>query len=580
MGDKPRIPVVVQLGGSDVKPEISLYFTQTPLQLERTHVRIETEEVEEFHARRGKPRKTAPRGNGAFEWREGVKSLAILLLRYAAWGLRNCEGPAPVLEGDRESVAGSLDNVIQGSGNAPEWLKEMFGWTADDIPHIWPWVLKHNSGQSLKHLPISISFDPDAVPPENIDVFVDGQLTDNASTLDTMATRIEKNFHELDSREQVVATGWRAGGIKDVGSPQVEPARPSASPIHPSAPHIALLPPAPDLVIGREDDVRDLKDRLGVTHRGPSEQEVSSLVVMYGWPGVGKSTLVSALAQDPEVADFFLDGVLWASLGQDPNLLSELLNWGRALNDNEMLGAVTVKEGSARLANVLRKKRALLIVDDVWTTEHAVPFRVGGPQCALLITTRLPSIAKSLATAAHCAYALPVLTDDASLVLLAHLAPTVVADRPEQCRELVRELEGLPLALQVAGRLLNAESSMRWGIDSLLSELRQEATLLASAAPPDCTDLVSQTIPTVAALLRKSTDRLDSRMRDCFAMLGPFVSKPATFDLDAVAAIWEVEDPKPILRQLVNHGLLEPVGDSRFRMHALLVSHAKSLLFG
>jgi hypothetical protein len=41
--------------------------------------------------------------------------------------------------------------------------------------------------------------------------------------------------------------------------------------------------------------------------------------------------------------------------------------------------------------------------------------------------------------------------------------------------------------------------------------------------------------------------------------------------------MWEVDDPKPIARELRNRGLLEPVGE-RFQMHALLVLHAKTLL--
>jgi hypothetical protein len=44
-------------------------------------------------------------------------------------------------------------------------------------------------------------------------------------------------------------------------------------------------------------------------------------------------------------------------------------------------------------------------------------------------------------------------------------------------------------------------------------------------------------------------------------------------------AVWQVEDPKPTVRILVDRGLLEPITEiGRFQMHALLVMHAKTLL--
>ena len=71
---------------------------------------------------------------------------------------------------------------------------------------------------------------------------------------------------------------------------------------------------------------------------------------------------------------------------------------------------------------------------------------------------------------------------------------------------------------------------------------------------------------------------LDERTRKCFAALGPFASKPATFDVDAMAFVWGIDNPKPIIRELVARGLLEPVSDGNYQMHALLVAHARNIL--
>jgi hypothetical protein len=88
----------------------------------------------------------------------------------------------------------------------------------------------------------------------------------------------------------------------------------------------------------------------------------------------------------------------------------------------------------------------------------------------------------------------------------------------------------------------------------------------------------ADTTLTVATLLKRSTDLLDAETRLRFAYLGLFVPKPATFDLAAMAAAWDVADARPTARMLVNRGLLEPVGGGRFQVHALLVLHARSLL--
>jgi hypothetical protein len=300
--------------------------------------------------------------------------------------------------------------------------------------------------------------------------------------------------------------------------------------------------------------------------------------VIQGWPGVGKSTLVAALAHDPEVVEHFADGILWVSLGEIPSLLSELDAWASALGLSEPGRERPIEQLTAQLIAALRDRRMLLIVDDVWRAEHLNPFKIGGPQCALVCTSRLNEVAQALAPTAADMYRLAVLTDVAALELLRRLTPETVASYPEAARALVRDLEGLPLAIQVAGRLLHSEAGLGWGVGELLEELRAGTSLLQAQVPGDMLPLSAATTPTVAALLRRSTDALDAQTRRQFACLGLFVPKPASFDLGALAVVWDVADPRPIARVLVNRGLLEPVGGGRFQLHALLVLHARTLL--
>jgi hypothetical protein len=333
-------------------------------------------------------------------------------------------------------------------------------------------------------------------------------------------------------------------------------------------------PPFPTLLIGREDDLRNLKLRLGIGEAAVGSIQV--LTAMRGWPGVGKTTLAAALAHDQEIQDRFPDGVLWASLGQNPNVFAELLAWGRALNI-QIGDAQTIAEASSRLTAQLHTRRLLLIVDDVWKAEHVAPFRVGGRECALLATTRLPEVARSIAVP-DAVYVLDVLTPAKALELLRTIAPVVVEANPQASRELVADLEGLPLAIQVAGRLLNVEASYGFEIADLLDDIRAGARLIEAQAPADRTEVSRETTPTVAALLKKSTDLLTPHMLDCFVGLAAFAPKPATFDAAALKSMWQTAHPQPMIRALVDRGLLEPFGDQRYWMHALLVAHARSFL--
>ncbi len=339
-----------------------------------------------------------------------------------------------------------------------------------------------------------------------------------------------------------------------------------------TTPAYGVLPPLPSLVVGREQVLQDLKERAGIGG------ELRPATVMQGWPGVGKSTIVAALAHDPAIAQAFPDGVLWTSLGEAPNLLAELMVWAEALHLTSPGQVPQMETIAAQLTAVLRDKRMLLIIDDIWQVEHSTPFRVGGHGCTLVMTSRLNDVAQALAPTSYDLYRLPVLTDEPALELLGILSPETVAEHPGEARTLVRDLEGLPLAIQVAGRLLQQEARLGWGVGELLTELREGAGLLTAQAPGDMLSGGSDATPTVAALLKRSTDALEPEMRERFAYLGLFAPKPATFDLQALAVAWDLSDPRPSVRILVNRGLLEPVSGGRFQLHALLALHARSLL--
>lgn len=339
------------------------------------------------------------------------------------------------------------------------------------------------------------------------------------------------------------------------------------------SPPPGIVPPFPHLVfVGRDTAVSEVKKKLGVIAENPALPQI----IVRGLPGVGKTTLVSVLARDLDIARAYPDGILWTSLEQKPGIVSIMASWGRFLGRQDLLAIPSPDDVALQIAALLHNKRMLLIVDDVWDVGHGASFqKTQAKNCGLLFTTRLDKVAEGLAQTDDEIYALPVLTEEDSLKLMRILAPRVVGEYEDKCRELINDLERLPLAIQVAARLLRREIKKGWGIEDLIEEIKEGAKILEAEAPSDRAE--NGEIPTVQALLRKSTDMLSEEMREYFASLGAFPAKPATFDEQAIAFVLDVKNAKPIISELIDYGLLEIDENRRYQMHALLRAHARSL---
>ncbi len=331
-------------------------------------------------------------------------------------------------------------------------------------------------------------------------------------------------------------------------------------------------PPSPPLrFVGRTRDIANIKEHLSDTAKA------APAVVVDGWPGVGKTSLSSMIGHIPDLAQHYPDGILWASLGVNPSLYGSLAAWQGALQTAELVTAPSLSVLSQRLRSRIGSRRFLLIIDDVWHVADVGPILAArGHSTGVLMTTRKPEVVQALVNEGVTRYRLAPLDSDDGLSLFRSLAPEVVARDETLCRDLVEELERLPLALHVAGRLLRTEHELGWGIENLIQEIRSGAAIIAAEAPSDRAE--EGVLPTVSALLARSTDFLDQELRSRFALLSLFTARPATFDLGAMEALWKVQDGRPFIRKLVDHGLLEPVLGGRFQMHSLLSAHARSLL--
>ncbi|HEV7669467.1 MAG TPA: NB-ARC domain-containing protein [Thermoanaerobaculia bacterium] len=342
--------------------------------------------------------------------------------------------------------------------------------------------------------------------------------------------------------------------------------------------YLSTAPRPPELFVGRAADLARVKEMLGVGRRPSGSAPLATIRAVRGLGGIGKSSLAAVLAADSEVQTRYPDGLLWLPLGSRPDLLGRIAELGLELGDDALLASATPREAFARLRKWLAPRRVLLVLDDIVAAAHVEPFRqVCPPEGGLLLTTREPAIVHRLAIGPEADHPLAELDDHYGLEILRALSPGAVEGDEEAARDLVRSLGGLPLALCVAGGLLRREQESGLDAGDLLRAIRDPARLLDEAAPANRIDPELLAVPTVRELFARCTDRLAPDLRACFAKLGEVASKPASFGLDLLRGLWGVEDARPIVRELVGRGLLEPGRAGFFQIHPLLAAHARSI---
>jgi hypothetical protein len=232
-------------------------------------------------------------------------------------------------------------------------------------------------------------------------------------------------------------------------------------------------PPLPRPYIDRPEIRAEVKAKL----LAEEETTPGTLVVsaIYGLGGIGKSVLATVLAHDEQVQARFPDGILWATLGQQPDILPFLSGWIQALGDYDYK-PTTNDAASMHLRTLLYNKQALIVVDDVWNADHMEPFRIGGRGCRVLVTTREARIPDADR------YDMDVMTSEQSLGLLLQKAQCLQLTQTEQqqAAALAKEVGYLPLALELAGAQI--ADGVLWA--ELLEDLRAEVVRLESLDDP------------------------------------------------------------------------------------------------
>ncbi|MGO9919412.1 MAG: DUF4062 domain-containing protein [Isosphaeraceae bacterium] len=336
-------------------------------------------------------------------------------------------------------------------------------------------------------------------------------------------------------------------------------------------------PPLPNYFVERPDASQDLRDRLLGADRAPGAIVISAI---HGLAGVGKSTLAASLAHDPMVRDRFPDGVLWATLGQQPDLLPVLSGWIQALGDCDF-HPTSVEPASAHLRSLLWDKAVLVVADDTWDAAPARLLHVGGPRCLLIITTRDALIAKGVG-AELCD--LDVMTSAQAIALLSgRLGRTLGGLEFEQAIQLAGAVGYLPLALELAAA--QVADGITWG--ELLDDLKAEIGRLESLELPgahEVTDEASYKRLSLRGSFNISLRRLSGESLRCFAWLG-VLPEDVTISAAMAATLWSTDAPSAriTLRLLRDKAILLPGvplpdGTHTYRLHDLVHELAKTTL--
>jgi predicted ATPase len=353
---------------------------------------------------------------------------------------------------------------------------------------------------------------------------------------------------------------------------RVEPVRRRGSAPHPTAIRAADqdLPIALTSFIGRERELVDLSEQL----------ETARLVTLTGAGGSGKTRLALEVAR--RVADHYADGVRLVELAQVTDHAHVAQRLGAVLGIRETTDRLMLQV----LADALRDAQVLLVVDNC---EHVLDASASLVDLLLRECHALQVLATSrepIGIPGEVSWMVPPLT-------LPHTAATssfseisrspavrLFVDRASTAQprfaltektalpivQVCRQLDGIPLALELAAACLDALS-----VQELATRLDRRFLLLTNG---NRAALPRQ--QTLAAAVDWSYQLLTDAQRRAFERLSVFASGWTLEAAEAVCAGGELasEDVVHVVVQLVRKSLVVRIGDGRYGLLETLREYA------
>jgi tetratricopeptide (TPR) repeat protein len=329
--------------------------------------------------------------------------------------------------------------------------------------------------------------------------------------------------------------------------------------------------------VGRETEIENVRQHLFRTD--DRDKAGSRCFVISGLPGVGKTEFAKAIVRDDKVRSHFFDGVLWVSLGrkegqENQEVSAALTNWCEALGmTREALERQNLEARKNALADALKDRTMLLVVEDVWDARIAQHFLLGGPHCVHLVTSRLFEVVRMLRALKNAVHIpLGEMSTDDALLLLKQYAPDVVDSHLSQAEQLATAAGKLPLALALMGIHLNTavfphdESSVQKAFQTM-NDAKERLQIKHPVA-----EEVS-----VSAAIEISVEALKNEPRVVHDLYRLSVFPPKPHDFSEEAALQAVQAGSNTLHRLSDVGLVERSG-TRYTLHQTITDYAMEKL--
>jgi hypothetical protein len=353
-----------------------------------------------------------------------------------------------------------------------------------------------------------------------------------ATTFRDLPDRL-RHYHGVDARQRTVDAA-----VAELARLLAEPVQALGACFH--------VPQRPPHARDRPELTERLSSAVGLDRMRPEDAgRAPRVAVLYGIPGVGKSTLAAAFAAATRTRRVFSDGVAWLACGPGFRPLAA----ARELLQLAAPGArlpETDGEVDVALAAALGGRELLIVLDDVRDPNAAVPFVTAlGPGGRLLVTTLDQAVATALGAVA---IAVDQLDDEASRALLADWAGGPL---PPEAEVVLEACDGLPFALAIVGAMIANRTP--WPVVAEALDARR-LDLLAGQFP-------GYPHHTVLRVLAAAVDALaadDPRAADCYLELAGF-QPGAVLTRSVMVRLWS----RPGRLTPLEAGLVVPVLERR-----------------
>lgn len=344
-------------------------------------------------------------------------------------------------------------------------------------------------------------------------------------------------------------------------------------------------------LVGRDDVLANVRHIL-------CSSSTPVRLVLNGVPGVGKTHLVAALADDPVIWQQFPGGVLATSLGKEPHTVALLRAWDAAtkLPSDPHL---TVSQQLERIAHVFeqQKQPGLWIVDDVWSSDDAQLFASNNPYVTILFTSNQQDQAQQPVVqglpADVTSIQIPPLDEASAVTLLRQCAGIPEPEHTEACESLAALVGGVPLILTLLGAFLQRFNDQPDWFEPTIRALKEAARQmnLPTGTIDDATRFVQRGMMNwIAQVVRKPArpqplnpkaiielcvGNLPGLLTTTFVRMAAFAPDPISFDLRSAFEIAENQN-RDEYDLLVTYNLLSCGEDGQFWMHRMLAEWVES----